>query len=235
MMCSSAKRDITVAVVDNDCLALRALAAVLNAKEGIRVIWTANLGSVAVRRCLSPVMRPQVAVVDMAMEDLSGLEVCMKIRRHTDGIAIIAVTSYTLATYRADAAAYGVQALVGKSDFNGMTLAIRRAGSGLATQPVGAGIVFEDVAAADLRLRATADFQTQMTEAPLQMNRGSRLSERELRTMRLYAEGQDADDIAAALGVRVSTIRTYERRALRKLGARTRAQGIAMGIRRNLW
>ncbi|NMM94273.1 DNA-binding response regulator [Bifidobacterium sp. DSM 109957] len=220
--------DISIGVVDNDRLSLRALSMVLGATNGICVLWGSTLGMVAVRRCMVPSTCPQVLVVDMAMEDMSGLELCTKIRHHASNVALVCVTSYSLALYEEDASNHGAQALVSKTDFDGIRTAISNGAIGVATQRPGSMVVFDDVAEANRQVARGNG------AAPLLRAKGD-LSPRELRTMRLYAEGANAGEIASLLNVRVSTVHTFEKRAMSKLGAKTRSQAIAMCIRKSLW
>ncbi|KFI56659.1 response regulator transcription factor [Bifidobacterium callitrichos] len=239
----SASDVIRIGVVDNDELALGALRSVIASSDAwFRVIWTCALGSVAVRRCLSSATRPQVLVVDMAMEEMSGVELCAKIRRLNAGIGIVGVTSYALGPYRRDLAAAGAQALVSKTDFRGLCEAIRSAAEG---RGVGAGcrssaydaMAFPDVEDAERDVERAMNAHADSTRAPREggLFFSAKLSASELRALRLYASGASTADIAALMGVKESTVRTFEKRGIAKLGARSRAHAIALCLTRHLW
>jgi DNA-binding CsgD family transcriptional regulator len=61
-----------------------------------------------------------------------------------------------------------------------------------------------------------------------------RLSPRERQVLGLIASGADLQQIADELTLSVATVRTHARNALRKLGARNRAQAIALAMQHGL-
>ena len=63
---------------------------------------------------------------------------------------------------------------------------------------------------------------------------GRRPSPRECEVLRLLASGATDPQIAAVLGLSPATVQTHVRNAKSKLGARTRAQAVALGIARGL-
>ncbi|KAA8817418.1 response regulator transcription factor [Bifidobacterium callitrichos] len=232
----SASEVIRIGVVDNDELALGALRMVIASSDArFRVIWTCALGSIAARRCLSAATRPQVLVVDMAMEEMSGVELCAKIRRLNAGIGIVGVTSYALGPYRRDLAVAGAQALVSKTDFRGLGEAIRSAaeGRGVGFRSSLNTVAFPDVGDAERAMNEHDGSIHASREDGLFFS--AKLSASELRTLRLYASGASTADIAALMGVKESTVRTFEKRGIAKLGARSRAHAIALCLTRHLW
>ena len=121
-------RNIRIGIVDNDPYALKVFGALIERMSSdFAVIWTCDLGAVAISRCLSPTKRPDVLVTDMSMGDVPGTEVCRAIRAKTPEVGLVGVTSYALASFHDEAARCGAQALVGKTDLNGIALAIRNA------------------------------------------------------------------------------------------------------------
>ena len=127
-------RNIRIGIVDNDPYALKVFGALIERMSSdFAVIWTCDLGAVAISRCLSPTKRPDVLVTDMSMGDVPGTEVCRAIRAKTPEVGLVGVTSYALASFHDEAARCGAQALVGKTDLNGIALAIRNAAQGLPT------------------------------------------------------------------------------------------------------
>jgi DNA-binding CsgD family transcriptional regulator len=62
-----------------------------------------------------------------------------------------------------------------------------------------------------------------------------RLTARELDVLELVAEGYSTAEIARALWITEDTVRTHIKRMLTRLGARTRAQAVAIAFRAELW
>lgn len=61
-------RNIRIGIVDNDPYALKVFGALIERMSSdFAVIWTCDLGAVAISRCLSPTKRPDVLVTDMSM------------------------------------------------------------------------------------------------------------------------------------------------------------------------
>lgn len=60
---------------------------------------------------------------------------------------------------------------------------------------------------------------------------GGMLSGREKQVLTLVARGMQTDEIATQLGISSGTIRTHAESARRKLGARSRAQAVALALR----
>lgn len=162
------------------------------------------------------------------MGDVPGTEVCRAIRTKTPEVGLVGVTSYALASFHDEAARCGAQALVGETDLNGIALAIRNPAQGLSTNELvlgdegsGNSLSFMDAATAYAVLEDTS-----------YAHRGA-LSGKERDTLRMYADGSTTKEIAERLGISVATVATFERRALAKLGARSRAHAISICVKRH--
>jgi len=60
-------RNILIGIVDNDPYALKVFGTLIERMSSdFAVIWTCDLGAVAISRCLSPTKRPDVLVTDMS-------------------------------------------------------------------------------------------------------------------------------------------------------------------------
>jgi DNA-binding NarL/FixJ family response regulator len=58
------------------------------------------------------------------------------------------------------------------------------------------------------------------------------LTEREMQVLRGMSQGQSNGEIGRELFLSEDTVKTHARRLFRKLGARDRAQAVALGFRR---
>lgn len=225
---SSSSRTIRIGLVDNDPYALKVLQTMVERMAtDFRVIWTSELGAVAISRCLSPIKRPDVLVTDMSMGDVPGTEVCRAIRTKTPEVGLVGITSYTLESFRDEAVRCGAQALVAKTDLIGIAHAIRCAAEG---QPVDTTYGFLDATSAHMLLEDAA-YTTRRTQGTGGVS--GALSNKERDTLRLYANGCTTKEIATQFGVSTATVATFERRACAKLGARSRAHAISICVRRH--
>ena len=68
-------------------------------------------------------------------------------------------------------------------------------------------------------------------EATKRARRAGQLTRREQESLRLVAMGMTTTAAAEQLGISPETVRTHVRNAMNKLGARTRAQAIAVAMR----
>lgn len=220
--------DRTVAMVDNDPLVLQLL--------GIRlaqllprwtVPWTATRGEDALVRFQVDGRRPDVLLVDMSMEKMSGSALCRAVRLRGERPAILAMTAFSLDRYAADAARAGAQGIVSKHDTVGMARAIMHVAQG-GTWPGGvatdgtattAGVRFEAAHEAYLRLQG---------ERPDGI---AALNDTERQLAALCAQGYTSRRMADETGRSISTVNTHLERAIRKAGVSNRMELAAMWLR----
>lgn len=213
---------IRVAVVDNDPYSLQGLTATIARMKDCVVLWHTELGTDALRRCLaSQGLLPDVMVVDMSLDDIPGVELCRRIRRRRLDIGLVGITAYSPGRFIAEAADAGMQTLIEKNHvFEQLPSAIHLATCGKAMQTdaaISRGVRFPDTASAIL--------PEPSSDERIPVN-GQRLSAREMQTMFQYAHGCSTEEVAAELGVGVSTVYSYQKRAMDKLHARTLPQAI---------
>ncbi len=80
---------------------------------------------------------------------------------------------------------------------------------------------------------AGASLAAQSTE-PVRTEGATELTRRQTEILRLLARGQGSKEIAAALGIELSTVRTHLRDLLKRLGARNRVEAISRAYRERL-
>ncbi|PLS30890.1 two component transcriptional regulator, LuxR family [Bifidobacterium margollesii] len=230
-----------VAAVDNDTMALLALQGILpQLLPGARWLWGVGSASEAVDRALDPETRPRLLLVDMSLDDGTGIGVVRRIRERTDRVAMLAVTAFDVSTYAARAAQAGAQGIVSKANMSSLATALRTVATGgtYCPQELGAPedsrdetvdpVMFIDAASARLRLlRARGERIENGMKAGSPMRR-SRLSPKESETMRLLSRGLSYEQIAARGNVSTATVRTYAHRSVTKLGASSLAHAIAL-------
>ena len=108
---------ISIGVLDNDSLALNAIAVMTSRlSPRFHIIWSTTSPAMALQRCMTHGARPDVLVVDMALGGITGADICARIRRRTPTIGLVCVTSYDLDPYRQDAVEAGAQCLIAKDD-----------------------------------------------------------------------------------------------------------------------
>lgn len=206
----------TLGVVDNDRFALCALKAYLDQTlDGITLAWMTEHANTAIARCVTG-ERPDVLLVDMSMGDIDGVSVIRTIRERDRHTSLVAMTSFPLDEYAADAATAGAQAIVSKNDLQGLQDTIRLAATG------GMGS-FEG-----LRFPTAAQAFARILREP--KTGIARLSGREIEIIELCRQGNTSTLIAERTGLTVASVNTYLQRACEKLGAKNRVQLVSMWL-----
>jgi DNA-binding NarL/FixJ family response regulator len=145
--------------------------------------------------------RPLVVLLDVQLPDISGYEVCQRLREEFgNDVAIIFVSGQR--TEELDRTA-GL--LLGADDY--------------IVKPFAGG---EFIA----RVRRMSD-----RAVPAQASNGSSLTPRELEVLRLLADGLGQKKIAQALVIAPKTVATHIQRILTKLGVHSRAEAVAYAHR----
>lgn len=104
----------TVLLIDDDAMYRRALTAFLDATYDIDVVGEAGTGDEAVE--LAERLRPDAAVVDVAMPGVGGLQLAARIREVLPEVAIVLVTGNVGGVDPQQARAAGVEHVFTKGD-----------------------------------------------------------------------------------------------------------------------
>lgn len=216
---------VRVGLVDNDRFALAALVGFVKARcAGVEIIWAVDGGDRAVELCRSLRTRPDVALVDMSMGDVGGVDVIRRIRGRDDSIVLIGMTSFPVGEYREAARDAGAQAVVSKGDAAQVRGALRACAEGRLpgeADGVPAPQVFDTPAEAFVRV-------VRSNPAGFDL-----LNDTEGQIIDLCRRGLSSSQIAERLGVSAATVDTHLSRAARKVGARNRVQLVAMWMEHN--
>jgi DNA-binding NarL/FixJ family response regulator len=199
---------VSCVVADDHPALVEAISAIL-ASEGIDVVARARDGAAALEAIVK--FRPATAVLDLAMPELGGIEVARRVSRSVPETATILYTGRSEQELLIEALDAGARGYVLKeSPVADLVRAVKL---------VADGATYVDPLLAPALVRAGATG----AHAPL--------STREREILRHLADGETNDEIAAALAISPSTVRTYIRRAMQKLEADTRTQAVAIALR----
>jgi DNA-binding NarL/FixJ family response regulator len=180
---------------------------------GIRVVGKARDGDEALALIESE--RPGVALLDLRMPRLSGIEVARRLE-HGDGstTAVILYTAFgdrALLTEALDAGARGF--VLKEAPLAEVVRAVELVADGRTyVDPVLAGVISSSA--------ATGKMVT--------------LTHRERDVLRLLADGLSNEEIGKELVISPETVRTHVRKAMAKLDADTRTQAVATALRQSL-
>lgn len=190
----------------------------LELESDLRVVAEAASG--AELRSLLQTARPDVLVLDIALPDMSGIELARQVAKECPGLAIVMLSGYTDRLFVEEAMKSGALAFVAKSaGADELVFAIRCASAGkVFISPEVAGEVIRQVVAPETR------------EAPPM----SVLGRREQEVLRLLAEGRSSPEIAAEMGISPSTVDVHRRNIKQKLNLRSIADLTRYAIREGL-
>lgn len=190
---------IRILVAEDQKLVRRALVALLAMEEGIEVVAEAEDGQVAVEQALHK--RPDVALLDIEMPRLSGLEAVRLLHEQLPSCRTLVVTTFARPGYLQRALKSGAAGYMSKdADVTDVCRAIRAVHAG------------ERV------------FDPQLMAEALVME--NPLSLRELEVLRHAARGLSTRELAVALSLGEGTVRNYLSEIMSKLFAQTRQEAV---------
>ena len=150
---------------------------------------------------------PDVAVVDVSLPGLNGMELARRLAVSSPGVRLLALTVHEDRIYVQQMLQAGARGyMLKRSAAEDLTRAVRA---------VMAGGLYLDPAIAQKVLTGDG--------APGAAEDGSSLSQREEHVLRLTARGLSNKEIAAQMAISPKTVETYKARAAEKLKLRTRA------------
>ena len=184
-------------------------------REGFEVVGEASDGHEASR--LAETLRPDVAVLDLAMPGLNGLDAARAVLRVSPRTKTILLTVHNEDQYVLRALQAGIKGYVLK------TQAVAEVVQ--AIEQVARGGLYLGPAVADAVVRA----YLAKTELPLDL-----LTPREREVVQLVAEGKTTKEIAEALGMSVKTAESHRANIMEKLDIHDIAGLVRYAIRRGL-
>jgi len=177
-------------VLGDDHLVVRAGIRTLLESASLDVVGEAENGRDVLR--LARQFQPDVAVVDISMPLLNGLETTRRIGRISDEIRVVILSMFDDPEYRARAARAGAWGYVIKDEAPERLIEVIR-----------------QVASGERLLEPGPPTSVEC------------LSEREREVLQLIIEGKKSGEIAQIMNRSVHTVRNHRARLMRKLGART--------------
>jgi DNA-binding NarL/FixJ family response regulator len=214
---------IKVLLVDDQGLVRSGFKVLLDTEDDITVVGEATNGVEAVEQARAT--RPDVVLMDIRMPKLDGIQATSRIVK-TPGLEKVRVLILT--TYDTDA--YVFQALqTGASGF-----LLKDAGPAELLHAIRVVAAGDALLAPRITRRLIAQFTAQRTAAEDGENRLAVLTEREREVLALAGQGLSNDEIGAKLFLSPATARTHVSRAMRKLGARDRAQLVVIAYQTGL-
>jgi DNA-binding NarL/FixJ family response regulator len=205
-----------VLLADDHPMVRRGLRMVLDAEPDIEVVAEAGDGAEAVQ--LATEGEVDLAVLDVAMPRMTGLQAAAELKRRKPELRTLMLSMYDSEQYFFEALKAGASGYVLKSAADrDLVEAVRSAMRG---EP------FLYPAAVTALIRDYLERGDAAPEDPL--------TPRELEIVKLVAEGYSSDEIAEALVISRKTVEHHRSHILEKLGMRDRVELTRYAIRRGL-
>ena len=200
---------IRVLVVDDHLVVRMGVTALLSAETDIDVVGEAKDGEEALRMALC--LRPDVVLMDLVMPRKDGIDATAELRARLPSTRVLILTSYSTSDGIAQALEAGASGAFMKSDENeSLAHAIRAIHSGGRCIPLGVRRLMSD-------------------DPPI-----PKLSPRQHEILASITHGLSNDDIAKQLGISKGSVKTHILLLFQKLGAATRAEAVAIALRKRL-
>jgi DNA-binding NarL/FixJ family response regulator len=197
-------KNLRIVVADDHELVRHGLVALLSARPGWEVCGEAEDGRTAVDRIRE--LKPDVAVIDLGMPLLNGLEATKQIVRENPQVSVLILTVTDAEQAVRGALDAGARGFILKSD-SARDLVT-------AVQALQHGTTFFTARVADMVLSAYLD----NARDPKKKDKSdSPLNPREREVLQLLAEGHSSKEVAILLGISPKTSETHRANIMRKL------------------
>jgi two-component system nitrate/nitrite response regulator NarL len=206
---------VRVVIADNHPLYRQALAEAVRRAPGLELLADPDDGRLALAAIRN--LAPDVAVLDMKMPGLDGMQVLNAVVRESLATRVVFLSAYAEGTAVYAALGAGASAYLSKNapaqDICDAVAVVARGGTVLPSE-------VQDGLADEIRLRSPDD-------RPV-------LTSREQEILHLAAEGHSAPEMARRLHLSHGTVKTHLAHAYQKLGVSDRAAAVAEAMRRGL-
>lgn len=210
---------VRILVVDDHPIVRAGIAGLLATEPDFEVVGEAESGETALD--IAATLRPDVVLMDLRMPGMGGVEATRRLTRSADPAPdpaprVLIFTTYEeddqiLAAIEAGANGYLVKAAPAEE-----------LAAGVRAVAAGQTVLAPSIA---VQLVARAHSGAERREEP-----GARLTAREVEILRLVATGMSNPEIAAALFIGESTVKTHLLRTFEKLGVSDRTRAVTRAM-----
>jgi DNA-binding NarL/FixJ family response regulator len=202
-----------VLIADDDDLMRAGLVELLTVDPEIEIVAQASTGREAVERVRR--LAPDVVLMDVRMPDLDGIAATRELSRAAPGVRVLILTTFEQDDYVFGALRAGASGFLLKRARPEELIA--------AVHTIAAG---DSLLSPSVTRRVIDRMAQQPTPELADQAKLDELTPREREVLELIARGLSNREIAAALVVEESTIRTHVKRILMKLDLRDRVQAV---------
>ena len=195
---------LKILIADDHPIFRRGLCDVIRTDAGLRLVGQASNGEEALK--LIDDLRPHVAILDVHMPKLSGLQAARKLIEKKSAVKLVLLTMHEDEDLLNEALDLGIQAYVLKENAVEDLLS--------AVRSVASGRIFISASLSGLLVRRRTQAEALRRENPGLDS----LTPTERRILQLIADDKTSKEIAEVLGCAVRTVETHRQNMSQKLG-----------------
>ncbi|NLU52600.1 MAG: response regulator transcription factor [Clostridiaceae bacterium] len=195
-----------IAIIDDDKLVCTALKTILEAEDDIKVAGIGHSGKDAIE--LYNTLKPDILLMDIRMDEMTGLDAAEKILESNSGAKILFLTTFSDDEYIIKALKIGAKGYIVKQNFESIVPSLRAVYMGQN--------VFGDDIVSKIPSLISKSVNTDFSSFGI--------TEKELEIIKAVAEGLSNKEIAQKLYISEGTVRNTITTILEKLGLRDRTQ-----------
>lgn len=196
----------TIYIVDDHPLMRKGMAMTLDAELDFDVIGQSESAEEGLQQI--PELKPDLAVIDISLPGMNGLELIKNLLNHLPKLKILVVSRHDEELYAERAIRAGAKGYLMKLEAGDtLVTAVRRIATGnlYVSSEIGSSIIMK-----------LAGNKKSQSDDPLQI-----LSDRELEVFELTGMGHSTSDIAKKLHVSVKTVESYRARIKEKMNLKS--------------
>ncbi|HTP35766.1 MAG TPA: response regulator transcription factor [Candidatus Acidoferrales bacterium] len=211
---------VRILLADDHTLMRQGLRHILETCADFDIVAEASSGIEAVEAARR--LKPDIAIMDVAMKELNGIEATAQILKHSPQTGVLMLSMYSDERYVLRAVKAGARGyLLKNSAGEELIQAIRNVEKGLAFFSPAVARIFQDSLARLSDARETTD-------------RFDTLTDRERQVYQLLAEGNSNKEIANRLNLSLHTVETHRWRIMEKLDLHSTAELVLSAVRRGM-
>ena len=212
---------ISVLLADDQQLIRTGLRLIIDAEADLKVVGEASTGREAVR--LAQLHNPDVVLMDIRMPEMDGIAATAELVELQIAAKVIMVTTFDPDEYVYDALLAGASGFLLKdTPADDLVAAVRIVAGG------------DSVLSPQVTRRLIEHFNSRARPPPAPSTSIDHLTEREQEVLLLMGRGMANSEIAEALFVSDTTVKTHVSHVLAKLGLRDRVQAVVFAYENGL-
>jgi len=210
-----------ILIADDHDLMRRGLKSLVESREGWVVCAEARTGREAVE--LAKKFRPEIAVLDITMPELNGIETARRIRKVSRGTEVLMLSAHYSDRLVREVIEAGARGYVVKSDSDRDLL--------IAIEALSKRKPFFTPLATEAVLSNFSKGNSAIANAEPEEDR---LSSREREILQLLSEGRSSKEVASALDLSVKTAETHRANIMRKLKVHNVTELVRYAVRNRI-